>query len=79
MSVEGPESGPRSNNPYQQLLGDMRKQRRLFSVHWELTYRCNERCTHCYLDVLKPNARCAGRAEHRAMSAASSTSWRSWG
>jgi radical SAM protein with 4Fe4S-binding SPASM domain len=60
MSVEGPESGPRSDNPYQQLLGDMRKQRRLFSVHWELTYRCNERCTHCYLDVLKPNAPAPG-------------------
>ena len=20
----------------------------LFSVHWEITYRCNERCVHCY-------------------------------
>lgn len=20
----------------------------LFSVHWEVTYRCNERCAHCY-------------------------------
>ena len=20
----------------------------LFSVHWEVTYRCNERCVHCY-------------------------------
>ncbi|MGC1130368.1 MAG: hypothetical protein WA875_12470, partial [Candidatus Acidiferrales bacterium] len=21
-----------------------------FSVHLDLTYRCNERCVHCYLD-----------------------------
>src|SRR6202008_3098784 len=21
-----------------------------FSVHFDLTYRCNERCVHCYLD-----------------------------
>ena len=20
------------------------------SVQWDLTYRCNERCVHCYLD-----------------------------
>ena len=24
--------------------------RRPLSVHFDLTYRCNERCVHCYLD-----------------------------
>ena len=38
----------------------MARQHRLLSLHWELTYRCNEVCTHCYLDVFKPNARIAG-------------------
>lgn len=43
-----------SENRYLHVLAKAQKQRRLFSVHWELTYRCNERCTHCYLDVLPP-------------------------
>jgi AdoMet-dependent heme synthase len=47
-------------NPYARMISTMAKQHRLLSVHWELTYRCNEACTHCYLDVFKPNARVAG-------------------
>lgn len=47
-------------NPYTRIIAKMGKQHRLLSVHWELTYRCNETCTHCYLDVFKPNAHVAG-------------------
>ncbi len=46
--------------PYARIVSKMMRQHRLLSVHWELTYRCNEQCTHCYLDVLKPNAKVAG-------------------
>lgn len=45
---------------YQRLLRQAGRQRRLLSVHWELTHRCNERCRHCYLAVLPPHARPAG-------------------
>ena len=37
---------------YRQVIAKTAKQHQLFSVHWELTYRCNQRCTHCY--VVKP-------------------------
>ena len=47
-------------NPYARIVAKMAKQHRLLSVHWELTYRCNETCTHCYLDVFQPNATVAG-------------------
>ncbi len=43
--------------PYQRLLAQATRQRRLLSVHWELTHRCNERCRHCYLEVLPPHRR----------------------
>lgn len=43
--------------PYQRLLAQAARQRRLLSVHWELTHRCNERCQHCYLEVLSPQRR----------------------
>jgi radical SAM protein with 4Fe4S-binding SPASM domain len=49
-----------AQNPYDRLVSTMAKQHRLLSVHWELTYRCNETCSHCYLDVFKPNAQVAG-------------------
>ncbi|MBI5303652.1 MAG: radical SAM protein [Chloroflexi bacterium] len=32
----------------------MAKQHRLVAVHWELTYRCNETCAHCYLEASPP-------------------------
>ena len=61
MSVEGPQQEPQAEvNPYLQILGNAAKAHRLVAVHWELTHRCNERCTHCYLDVLKPNAKVPG-------------------
>jgi radical SAM protein with 4Fe4S-binding SPASM domain len=47
-------------NPYIAILAKSEKQHRLVSVQWELTYRCNERCTHCYLDVLAPGAKVPG-------------------
>ena len=57
-------------NPYARLVSTMARQHRLLSVHWELTYRCNETCTHCYLDVFKPNARAAQIATgHKQLSA----------
>lgn len=46
-----------SSNPYHALLAQARKQRRLLSVHWEVTHRCSERCRHCYLAVLPPHRR----------------------
>jgi len=49
-----------SENRYLQFLAKAQRQRRLFSAHWELTYRCNELCTHCYLDVLPPGAQVPG-------------------
>ena len=51
---------PASLNPYQRVVAKMATQHRLLSVHWELTYRCNESCTHCYLDVLAPGDQVAG-------------------
>jgi radical SAM protein with 4Fe4S-binding SPASM domain len=47
-------------NVYQQIVQKTARGHRLLSAQWELTYRCNERCTHCYLDVFKPNAKVAG-------------------
>ena len=60
MSVEGAQSEPSNVNLYNQIIDDTRKRHRLVSAHWELTYRCNEKCTHCYLDVLPPNAKVPG-------------------
>jgi radical SAM protein with 4Fe4S-binding SPASM domain len=45
---------------YKAILSRTRQQHRLLAVHWEITYRCNERCTHCYLDVLPPGAKLPG-------------------
>ncbi len=42
-------------SPYHALLTAAETRHQLLSAHWELTYRCNERCTHCYLDVLSAN------------------------
>src|SRR5512138_2689983 len=63
MSVEGPNSLPgQLNNPdlYLELIARSQKKHRLLSIHWEMTYRCNERCTHCYLDVLPAGAGVVG-------------------
>lgn len=57
--IEAIESG-HAHNQYKQILADARRQRRLLHVHWELTHRCNERCTHCYLDVRRPGAQTPG-------------------
>ncbi|MGA9772139.1 MAG: radical SAM protein [Blastocatellia bacterium] len=42
-------------NAYNQIIARTEETHRLFSAHWELTYRCNEQCSHCYLDVLPVN------------------------
>ncbi len=47
-------------NLYQNIITKTQRQHRLLSVQWEITYRCNERCTHCYLDVLPPGAQMPG-------------------
>lgn len=60
MSVSGPASEPSVSNPYNEILAQSERQHRLLSVQWELTYRCNEKCTHCYLDVFAPNAKVPG-------------------
>jgi AdoMet-dependent heme synthase len=56
MSVEGPDIAP-STNLYEELVAKSQEQHRLLSAHWELTYRCNARCSHCYVDVAAPNAK----------------------
>lgn len=56
MSVEGPSSIPENQNPYDQIVAQTRREHRLFSAHWELTYRCNQQCSHCYLDVCPPQS-----------------------
>src|SRR5919205_905256 len=45
---------------YEQLLAGNESRHRLFTAHWELTYRCNEQCSHCYLEVLPANAEVPG-------------------
>jgi len=62
MSVEGPQSvtAESPTTIYKSILRDSARSHRLLGVHWELTYRCNERCTHCYLDVFRPNAKVPG-------------------
>jgi radical SAM protein with 4Fe4S-binding SPASM domain len=60
MSLEGPSHEPYLVNPYTLVVGETERRHRLFSAHWELTYRCNEHCTHCYLDVFKPNEHVPG-------------------
>jgi radical SAM protein with 4Fe4S-binding SPASM domain len=45
---------------YDRLVAQTEETHRLFSAHWELTYRCNEQCSHCYLDVLPANAEAPG-------------------
>ena len=56
MSVEGPSLIPEVQTPYDHIVAQTRKHHRLFSVHWELTYRCNQTCSHCYLDVCPPQS-----------------------
>jgi AdoMet-dependent heme synthase len=58
LSVDGPQTDLQAvtENPYAAILRQASSAHRLLSVHWELTYRCNERCTHCYLDVFQPQA-----------------------
>ena len=50
----------RPSNYYKDMQLKMGKAHRLLSVQWELTYRCNEKCTHCYLDVMPPSANVPG-------------------
>jgi radical SAM protein with 4Fe4S-binding SPASM domain len=47
-------------NLYKGIVEKTRQQHRLLSIQWELTYRCNERCTHCYLDVMSPGSKVPG-------------------
>src|SRR3990172_6793997 len=51
---------PDQPNRYLQIVSQMARKHRLLSVHWELTYRCNDKCTYCYLDVFSPNASVPG-------------------
>ena len=40
------------SNYYRQIIAKAASKHQLFFVHWELTYHCDLRCTHCY--VVKP-------------------------
>ena len=57
MTIEQitPDSRTPETNAFHQLIAAAEARHQLLSAHWELTYRCNERCTHCYLDVLPAN------------------------
>lgn len=55
MSVDGPRHESEPPNLFDSILARTQKRHRLVTVHWELTYRCNEKCTHCYLDVFAPH------------------------
>ena len=63
-----------TGNFYTHLLSASQRQHRLLTVHWELTHRCNERCSHCYLDVLSPGRTCARRTGRPQNAGACSTS-----
>lgn len=41
--------------PLASLLAQARRDRRLLSIHCELTHRCNLRCRHCFLAVAAPD------------------------
>ena len=49
-----------ATNVYNNITRKAARTHRLLSIQWELTYRCNERCTHCYLDVMPPSAKVPG-------------------
>ena len=49
-----------ATSTYASISQNASRNHRLLSVQWELTYRCNERCTHCYLDVMPPSAKVPG-------------------
>ncbi|MBI5033885.1 MAG: radical SAM protein [Chloroflexi bacterium] len=48
------QSSDNLSTPYGRLVAKMAQEHRLLAVHWEMTYRCNHTCTHCYLDVVPP-------------------------
>jgi radical SAM protein with 4Fe4S-binding SPASM domain len=52
-----------STDRYKAIMLKSQNSHRLVGVHWELTYRCNEKCTHCYLDVLAPGAKVPGELD----------------
>jgi radical SAM protein with 4Fe4S-binding SPASM domain len=57
MKTIDPAPHDAATTTYQRLLQRAARQRRLLSVQWETTHRCNERCRHCYLTVLPPHRR----------------------
>lgn len=65
LSVDGPSTNPPSGNYLKYLEGQTQKRHRLLSAHWELTYRCNEKCVMCYLDVFAPGAHVPGELTTR--------------
>ncbi len=46
-----------SKDLFLDIVSRSRQEHRLLSVHWALTHRCNQRCSHCYLDIVSPHAR----------------------
>ncbi len=45
-----PEQPDKAEDPLEQIRAYCRENHILYSVSLELTYRCNERCIHCYID-----------------------------
>jgi len=60
MRAEETESRPDMLDAYHEIVATTWKRHRLLSAQWELTYRCNEKCSHCYLDVFAPHANVPG-------------------
>jgi AdoMet-dependent heme synthase len=60
MSINNLDGESNLSSIYDRMIAQTQKAHRLFSAHWELTYRCNEQCSHCYLDVFHPNAEIPG-------------------
>jgi radical SAM protein with 4Fe4S-binding SPASM domain len=50
---------------YREIIDEAAQEHRLFGVTWELTYRCNTRCRHCYL--VKPEGEAAREAARREL------------
>jgi radical SAM protein with 4Fe4S-binding SPASM domain len=50
---------------YRGIIDGAAQEHRLVAVTWELTYRCNTRCRHCYL--VKPQGKAAREAARREL------------
>lgn len=50
LTVDAPAASPSLPDVRDQVMEHCMTEKQLFSAALELTYRCNERCLHCYID-----------------------------